>query len=255
MCFLCLHQFDIGFAVIHRWVVAHELDPTSFDQMRRQTIEMMCLMERDLPTSFFNMQEHLLIHIVDEVALAGVVSSRWMFFFERYMKVLKGFVRQKARPEGSMAEGWLVQESMYYVTEYLTTIHPTAPRMWSDEEDEKMIGEVLQGNGKKIRLKEEVKRMINTFVVYNSEVMQPWLDKYDLERQGRTRGRRRGRRHRQESQPPQLPEKCSLEWLREAMRTAEENGVSITNEETEIAYGCDQEVKHLPYCFTGIGFR
>ena len=46
---------------------------------------------------------------------------------ERYMKVLKDFVRQKARPEGSMSEGWLVHESLFYVTEILHQLHPSAP--------------------------------------------------------------------------------------------------------------------------------
>ena len=31
------------------------------------------------------------------------------------MKTLKGFVCQRARPEGSMAEGWLVQESLVFI--------------------------------------------------------------------------------------------------------------------------------------------
>jgi hypothetical protein len=31
---------------------------------------------------------HLLIHLVDDIELVGVVSTRWMFLFERYMKTL-----------------------------------------------------------------------------------------------------------------------------------------------------------------------
>ena len=76
-------------------------------------------MEKELPTSFFDIQVHLLIHLVDEIELAGVVSARWMFWAERFMGVLKGYVRQKARPEGSMVEGWMLEECMYYVCEYL----------------------------------------------------------------------------------------------------------------------------------------
>ena len=60
------------------------------------------------PTSILNIQVHLLVHLVDEVEIAGIVHARWMFFLERFMKTLKGFVRQGAQPEGSMAEGWMV---------------------------------------------------------------------------------------------------------------------------------------------------
>ena len=50
------------------------------------------MFEKELPMSFMDLQVHLLIHIVDEVELVGVVTYRWMFFLERYMKKLKGFV-------------------------------------------------------------------------------------------------------------------------------------------------------------------
>ena len=54
-------------------------------------------------------QFHLLVHLVDEVGVARVASKRWMLYLERFMKILKGFVCQKARPEGSMAEGWILE--------------------------------------------------------------------------------------------------------------------------------------------------
>ena len=50
------------------------------------------MFEKELPSSFMDLQVHLLIHLVDEVELVGVASCHWMFFLERYMKKLKGFV-------------------------------------------------------------------------------------------------------------------------------------------------------------------
>jgi hypothetical protein len=50
------------------------------------------MFEKELPTIFMDLQVHLLIHLVDEVELVMVVSCHWMFFLERYMKMLKGFV-------------------------------------------------------------------------------------------------------------------------------------------------------------------
>jgi hypothetical protein len=63
------------------------------------------MFEKVLPTSFMDLQVHLLIHLPNEVELDGVLSCHWMFFLERYMKKLKGFVRKRAKPEGSMTEG------------------------------------------------------------------------------------------------------------------------------------------------------
>ena len=69
------------------------------------------MFEKELPTSFMDLQVHLLIHLVDEVELVGVVSCRWMFFLERYMKKLKGFVRKREKLEGSMADGYISYDS------------------------------------------------------------------------------------------------------------------------------------------------
>ena len=94
-------------------------------------------------------QVHLLVHIVDEVALASIVHARWMFFLKRFMKTLKGFVRQRARPKASMAEGWLAQESMAHIAEFLGRNDPLgAPQAWSNKEDDRVSGEVPQGNGR-----------------------------------------------------------------------------------------------------------
>lgn len=57
-----------------------------------------------------DLQVHLIIHLVDEVELAGIVSMRWIFFFERYMKNLKIYVQQKAHLEGCMDEGYVLNE-------------------------------------------------------------------------------------------------------------------------------------------------
>ena len=67
-----------------------------------------------------DLQVHLLIHLVDEIELVGVVSCHWIFFLERHMKKLKGFVRQRKKPEGSMENGYISYDSFYYASEYIT---------------------------------------------------------------------------------------------------------------------------------------
>jgi hypothetical protein len=61
-------------------------------------------------------QVHLLVHAIEDMAICGPVSSKWMFFLECFMKTLKDFVRQNARPEGSMCEGWLIQEGLVFIS-------------------------------------------------------------------------------------------------------------------------------------------
>ena len=81
-----------------------------------ESLEIVCLIEDLFPTSILDIQVHLLIHLVDEVELVGTVHTRWMFYLEIFIKVLKGYVKQKAHPDGSMAEGWLLHESTFYIT-------------------------------------------------------------------------------------------------------------------------------------------
>jgi hypothetical protein len=91
----------------------------SIPQWHQEIVEIVCMFEKELSTSFMDLQVHLLIHLVDEVELVRVVSCHWMFFLERYMKKLKGFVRQREKPKGSMEEGYISYESFYYASEYI----------------------------------------------------------------------------------------------------------------------------------------
>ena len=79
--------------------------------------EIVCMFQKELSTSFMDLQVHLLMHLVDEVELVRVVSCHWMFFLEGYMKTLKGFVRQREKPEG-----YISYESFYYSSEYIKQI-------------------------------------------------------------------------------------------------------------------------------------
>ncbi|MCO5570704.1 hypothetical protein L7F22_024431 [Adiantum nelumboides] len=117
-----------------RWITSKEIDISSIAQKKRDYIELLWLMEKELPTSFFDIQVHVLIHIVDEIETAGVVSTHWMFWVERFMGALKGLVRQRARPEGSMSEGWGLGECMYYIADYLECIDEGASCKWTLDE-------------------------------------------------------------------------------------------------------------------------
>jgi hypothetical protein len=76
--------------------------------MERENVVVLTLLEMHMPTSFFDSQVHLLIHLVQEVGLAGPLENRYMFFIEKFLKTLKAFVKQHARPEGSTMERYLV---------------------------------------------------------------------------------------------------------------------------------------------------
>ena len=91
----------------------------------KEIVEILCMFKKELPTSFMDLQVHLLTHLVGEVELVEVVSCHWMFLLERYMKRLKGFVLQREKPKGSMAEEYIVYDSFYYASEHIKQINRT----------------------------------------------------------------------------------------------------------------------------------
>ncbi|KAI5324072.1 hypothetical protein L3X38_033145 [Prunus dulcis] len=61
------------------------------DKLEEDVVVTLCLLEKYFPPSFFDIMVHLVVHLVREVRLCGPVYFRWMYPFERYMKVLKGW--------------------------------------------------------------------------------------------------------------------------------------------------------------------
>jgi len=61
------------------------------------------------------------------------------------MKGLKSYVRNKAKSEGSMAYGYLREESIKFLNEYLLECTPMTKRAWNEEEEAIMYDEILEG--------------------------------------------------------------------------------------------------------------
>ena len=131
------------------WIIYEEIHKARVMVWRQDIVEIVCMFEKENPMSFMELLVHILIHL-DEVELVEVVSCRWMFFLERYMKKLKGFVRQREKPKGYMEEAYIVYESFYYASEYIKKInHTPSVVIWDDECDEdKREGELLEIKGK-----------------------------------------------------------------------------------------------------------
>ena len=100
------------------------MDPSTLELAQVMAVEVVCLLEETFPHSILTSQTHLMVHLIEDMSLCGPVSTRWMFFLERFMKTLKDFVRQNARPEGSMSEGWLIQEGLVFISQYLDRVDP-----------------------------------------------------------------------------------------------------------------------------------
>ncbi|XP_028071761.1 uncharacterized protein LOC114274092 [Camellia sinensis] len=86
------------------------LEVDGLNCLQSQIALTLCHLERIFPPSFFDIMEHLPIHLAEEAKIAGPVQYRWMHFIERYLMTLKSYMRNRSHPEGSIAQGYLVEE-------------------------------------------------------------------------------------------------------------------------------------------------
>jgi hypothetical protein len=98
-----------------------------------------------------------------------------MYPVERYMKTLKEYMRNMAMPEASMAEGYMKDECIGFVTEYLQRFDVVQGRVWDAEEEYGDVEEVLEGAGKPYVMSAALQDAAHHYVLTNVSVMQPWL--------------------------------------------------------------------------------
>ncbi|XP_022893856.1 uncharacterized protein LOC111408317 [Olea europaea var. sylvestris] len=112
------------------------IDRNKVEILEEDVSETLCMLERYFPPSFFNIMVHLKIHIGREVRLCGPVQYRWMYPFERYMKVLKEYVMNRARPKGSIAERYIFEENAMFCSKYIKQTSEIGSRTARNEEYE-----------------------------------------------------------------------------------------------------------------------
>ncbi|XP_024199865.1 uncharacterized protein LOC112203073 [Rosa chinensis] len=107
----------IRFCLLFKAICSKVIDVSKLEQMQADLVDTVCLLEKFFPPSFFDIMIHLTVHLVREVELCGPIFFRWMYPFERYMKVFKGWVRNRQFPEGCIAESYIVEEAIEFCSE------------------------------------------------------------------------------------------------------------------------------------------
>ncbi|KAL5560900.1 hypothetical protein UlMin_030647, partial [Ulmus minor] len=95
------------------------IDPIKIDELQEEVVVTLCLLEKYFPPAFFDVMVHLIVHLPREIKLCGPVWLMWMYPMERYMKILKGYVRNRSRPEGCIIECYVAEEAVGFCSEYL----------------------------------------------------------------------------------------------------------------------------------------
>ncbi|XP_068331576.1 uncharacterized protein [Pyrus communis] len=121
-------------SAIFRQLCSKKESEEGFKQLNSRIALTLCQLEKIFPSAFFDIMVHLPVHLADEAALAGPVQYRWMYPIERYLQTLKRYVRNKGRPEGSIAEAYLVDECFSFCSMYLRDVESRHTRKGRNED-------------------------------------------------------------------------------------------------------------------------
>jgi hypothetical protein len=84
---------------------------------------------------------HLAIHLPHEAIQRGPVHYGWMYPIERRLGYLKKIVRNKSKPEGSIAEGYIVDECLSFFSRYLDDhIETRFNKAERNQDDHRIVG-------------------------------------------------------------------------------------------------------------------
>ena len=71
-------------------------------RLQEEIVVILNELEMYFPPAFFDVMVHLCVHIVDDIIDLGSTFLHSMMPFERMNGVIKGFVRNMSRPDGSI---------------------------------------------------------------------------------------------------------------------------------------------------------
>jgi hypothetical protein len=88
---------------------------------------------------------------------------------------LKFYVRNTARLEATMAEGYMKEECIGFIMEYLRRFDAVQRRVWDAEEEYGDAKEVLEGARRPYVMTTSMRDLTHQYVLTNTAIMQPWL--------------------------------------------------------------------------------
>src|ERR1044072_7518203 len=163
-----------------RSICSKVIDPEILPVLQKEIVITLCDLEMYFPPSFFDIMVHLVVHLVKETQLCGPAYMRWMYPVERYMKILKGYVKNRSRPEGCIAERYIVEEAIEYCTDYLSDVEYIG--LPKSRHTGRTTGEGI-GKEKLITISHTERDKAHLYVLLNTPEVEPYVEKHKYELQ------------------------------------------------------------------------
>ncbi|XP_031127604.1 uncharacterized protein LOC116029701 [Ipomoea triloba] len=151
------------------------IDLNKLDELENGITVTLCQLEMYFPPSFFDIMVHLVVHLVREIRQCGPTYLRWMYPFERYMKVLKGYVRNRYRPEASIVESYIAEEVTEFCTEYLAGVEAIGVSKYRHEGI--IAGKDTRGTNVQDMPRKDVEQA-HLYILHNTSEVEPYLDEH-----------------------------------------------------------------------------
>lgn len=122
--------------------------------------------------------DYLLLFLCTLVFLTCVLYINMKLNMFRYMKTLKAYVKNYARPEACIAEGYLAGECIAFCLEFLQNSVPveeTLKRNEDVEPDEFILEGRPLGKPIEVTLLEKERDIAHRYVLLNTSIMEPYL--------------------------------------------------------------------------------
>ncbi|XP_054797583.1 uncharacterized protein LOC129302714 [Prosopis cineraria] len=150
------------------------IDPDKLDELENEGYITLCQLEMHFAPVFFDIMVHLILHLVREVRLCSPVYLRWMYPFERYMKILKRYSKNPYRPQASIVERSVAEEAVEFCTTYLKGLKAVGVSQ-TQHEGIRLAGKGTRGVRVKCMSHEEVLQA-HLYILNNMKEVQPYLD-------------------------------------------------------------------------------
>ena len=113
-----VHEPIAGISAFFRDLCTRSVTLEGIENLKTNIVMIQCNLEKIFPPSFFDVMEHLVIHLARELELGGPVQYRWMYLYERYMYHLKKMVKNYSRVEGSIIAQMINSETSKFAEFY-----------------------------------------------------------------------------------------------------------------------------------------